>query len=207
MSATDSTRLHRGLAEQGKLHALAGRHSRALAYYREAMRLAVERGEPAIYPRHYLECSLESLEAMGSYGEVAECCERMIAEHGEGRRLSGGEEGEGGGEGGDWVRRDLAHLHQRLGVARLKGEARDDARESLARALALADAKALPLAATLLRWIDGGLHINEERIAAEQRRRGYYTVRADRVERGLALRLPELERGPNGNGRDAHGLV
>ena len=53
--------MHLGIAEAGKVHALAGRHPEALRHYREAIRLAVSSKAPEIFFRHYSQCVLESL--------------------------------------------------------------------------------------------------------------------------------------------------
>src|SRR5215212_2230092 len=76
-------RLHLGIAEQGKVHALKGDHGSALTHYREAIRMAVSSGAPEVFFRHYMECTLESLERMGSLREVLEYCDRAIAHYAE----------------------------------------------------------------------------------------------------------------------------
>jgi tetratricopeptide (TPR) repeat protein len=175
--------LHLGFAERGKLHALAGDHREALIHYRAAIRMAVEQGAPEVFFRHYMECSLESLELTGAYVEVLEYCDRALAhyaahppEH-------------------DVARRDLAHVHQRRGVCLFKLGEREAAREALGAALAVG-VGSLPLASALLNWLRSGWHCDAARIVAEQRRHTYFTVRADQVDPTRALDLPAALRPP-----------
>ena len=67
--------MHLGIAEAGKVHALAGRHSEALRHYREAIRLAVAAKAPEIFFRHYSQCVLESLEKSGGDADIIAYCE------------------------------------------------------------------------------------------------------------------------------------
>ncbi len=181
----DSRKLvyHLGFAERGKLHALAGDHREALIHYRAAMGLAVEQGAPEVFFRHYMECSLESLELSGSLREVLEYCERALA-HYDARPPEH-----------ELARRDLAHVHLRRGVCLLKLGEREAARTSLSAALACGGG-ALPLASALLQWLRAGWHVDPARVLAEQRRHDYFTVRADQVDPSRALELPAALRPP-----------
>lgn len=173
-------RLHLGIAEQGKLHALAGDQKRALAHYREAMRLAVESGASEVFFRHYLECTLESLERMECFAEVLEYCDRALRHYAENPPAN------------PLARLDLATVHQRRGAVLLKAGRPADARPALEAALELVrDApEALPLARTLLRWLAGGLHVDARRVFAEQQRCGYFAVRSGNVLPARAIPLP-----------------
>ncbi len=177
--------LHAGLAEQGKLHALAGEHRLALAYYRQAMRLSVEAGNPEIFFRHYLECAIESLEQIGAYDEVFAYCDKAIGLY------------EDNPPRDDLTRFDLAHIHQRKAAVLLKAGRREGVAEALNQALALARAagRPLPLAQRLLRWVDLGLHVEPARVEKEQRRTGYFSVRKDKVDAARAVRLPAEQLG------------
>jgi tetratricopeptide (TPR) repeat protein len=178
--SVDPGRLHAGVAEHGKVCALEGDHVSALMHYREAMSMGVRLDAPAIVVRHYLECALESLEHMGAYDEVLQYCERAI-EHYRQHPPEGG-----------LTQFDLASVHQRRGVALLKQGHRDEAARAFDVACTIAaDAGArLPLAEVLLRWIRAQLTISAERIAAEQERHHYYSVRNDTVVRSQAVPLP-----------------
>ncbi|MCB9529514.1 MAG: peptidylprolyl isomerase [Myxococcales bacterium] len=172
-------RIHLGVAEQGKLHALRGEHPLALQHYREAMNQAVRFGEPEVFYRHYLECALESLELMGALDEVVAWCDAALEHY----RAHPPQTAVGA--------RDLAHIHQRRGIALMKRGHRDPARAALAEAIELQDG-AMPLAATLLRWIDSRLHCDAARITAEQRRQGFFSVRADTVDARRAVPLSHV---------------
>ena len=180
-AAGQRLRMHLGVAEQGKLYALEGNHPRALFYYRWAMQMVVTAGDPEVFFRHYLECVIESLEHMGSLDEVVEYCEKAIDLHRQ------------NAEPDAVSLRDLAHLHQRLGVVRLKGGDRDGAREALRTAIGVlaGSGQRLTLAASLLRWLEMGLHLDPPRIAAELKQARYFSVREDTVDREGAVKLPE----------------
>lgn len=169
--------MHIGLTEQGKLHALAGDHRQALAHYREAMAMAVRAGEPEVFFRHNLECSLESLELMGAYDEVLAYCDRALALYREHLPAH------------DLAVRDLAHVHQRRAVVLLKRGERAAARPDLAEAVRLQPDR-MPLAAALLRWVSAGLHFDSARIVAEQHRHRTFCVRRDTVVPARAIPLP-----------------
>lgn len=179
MTAAAPRHMHVGLTEQGKLHALAGDHRAALAHYREAMAMAVRAGEPEVFFRHNLECALESLELMGAYDEVLAYCDKALALYRE-RPPSH-----------DVAVRDLAHVHQRRGVVLLKRGDREAARLALAEAARLQPG-GMPLAATLLRWIAGNLHLDAARILAEQHRHKFFSVRRDTVAPERAIPLPSV---------------
>jgi tetratricopeptide (TPR) repeat protein len=170
---------HLGIAEQGKLYALEGKHELALAYYRESIRLTVQAGEAEIVFRHYLECVLESLELMGSYREVLDYCDKAID-------LLTSQEAEA------QTGADLAHVYQRRGIVQLKSGHREAAIESLRKSLELGTAHryALPLAKTLLGWLERGLQVDARRVLAEQQRTHYFNVRPDTVDKERAVRLP-----------------
>lgn len=178
--------LHLGIAEQGKSHAVDGEHVLALTYYREAMRMAVHAEEPEIYFRHYLECTLESLELMSSYGEVLEYCDRAVAhydEHPPEHALA---------------RRDLASIYERRGAVLLKAGEAAAACDALRRAVDLVrrDGGTLPLAGKLLGWAARGLRVDTARVTSEQQRHGYFAVRPDTVDRDRAIALPDTMLSP-----------
>jgi tetratricopeptide (TPR) repeat protein len=177
MSDGHRPRLHVGLAEQGKVHALSGDHRAALAHYREAMAQAVRAGEPEVFFRHYMECALESLELMGALDEVLAWCDRAVEHY----RSSPPQH--------PVAARDLAHVHQRRGLVLLKLGRRDEARAALTESCQL-QPRSMPLAELIKRWIDTGLHCDAARVLAEQRRRGYFSVRPDTVDRSRAVPLP-----------------
>jgi tetratricopeptide (TPR) repeat protein len=169
--------MHLGIAEAGKMHALARRHAEALRHYREAMRLAVAAKAPEVFFRHYLQCTLESLEQMESYAEVIRFCAEAEAHY------------ERTGHPLALHRRDHAAILERLGLVRLKAGA-DGAEDALRRAVALAGPGALPLAEETLGWLARRLTPTPARIAEAQRRRRYFTVRPGQVDPARARPLP-----------------
>lgn len=171
--------LHLGIAEQGKLLALDGQHTLALAYYREAMRRAVDEKAPDVFFRHYMECALETLEHMGAFEDLLAYCDKAIAHYAEQPES-------------EIALFDLATIHQRRGLVLLKAGRAEEARQALDLALETARAtdRSLPLAATVSRWLAGQLAVSPERIFQEQKRREYFTVRADNVEPRRAVKLP-----------------
>ncbi|WP_235282204.1 tetratricopeptide repeat protein [Methyloterricola oryzae] len=184
MSTDDSPEVsmpasHIGVAEQGKCYALQGKHDWALAYYREAIRMTVQAGEHEIVFRHYLECVLESLELTGAYDEVLDYCDKALA------LLAGS-------ESTPHTEMELAHILQRQGVAHLKAGQREEASAALRRAVEKAKALgwSLPLAATLLGWVERGLQVDSRRIVAEQQRNRYFIVRPETVDAARAVKLP-----------------
>lgn len=173
-------RLHRGLAEQGKMHAVAGDHAMALLHYRHAMRLAVSNGAPEVFFRHYLECVIESLEQTEAFDEVLEYCHRarqLYAEHPPQNEIS---------------RRDLAHIFQRQGIVQFRCGEKQAACDSLRTAVEIVapDRQKLPLAQQLLAWIERGFHIDSTALARLQKQHRYYAVRQELIDPSIAVSLP-----------------
>lgn len=178
-------KFHLGIAEQGKLYALEGKHALALTCYREAIRIAVSAGAPEVFFRHYMECTLESLEHMGAFADVVEYCDRAIAHH---ASLSLSDDKQR-----DMARVDLVYIHQRRGVVLLKMGRVDEGRAALEQAAALARAGKLdvPLVKTVLDWLVRGFQVDARRIQMEQDTKRYFSVRKDTVDPKLAIQIPE----------------
>lgn len=170
--------LHLGYAEQGKLLALQGRHPDALRHYREAIRLAVANDAPPVFPRHYSQCVVESLERIGAWEEVLRYCDAALAHYA------------ATPPGTPLAKRDRASHHERRGVILLKAGRPDEARGAFEAALADPEAGELPLARTLLGWVRGRFHIDARRIEQEQVRHGWFVVRRDAVDPARAIPLP-----------------
>lgn len=174
-------KLHMGIAEQGKVYSLAGKHALALTYYRQAMHMAVRAQDPEVFFRHYLECIMESLEHMGAYPEVLEYCAKAIefyAEHPPPNPLA---------------LQDLAHVYERQGAVLLKQGEKDKAAQAFEQGVALlkGTGPTPPLIQTLLRWIKTGMHIDPHRVLAEQKRTRYFSVRSDTVDPKRTVKLPD----------------
>lgn len=177
----ENIQLHMGIAEQGKLYALAGNHTMALFYYRQAMYMTVKEKDPEVFYRHYLECVMESLEHTGAYAEVLAYCNRAIDFY------------TANPPANPFAFCDLAHIYQRKGIILMKSGQNQDALEPFKKALkAAAKAKqSLPLTTTLLRWLQTGLTVDERRIVSEQERHGYFSVRPGTVDKNIAVKLPD----------------
>ena len=182
MNDSKTNNLHFGIAEHGKICALQGDHVNALMHYREAINLSVKNQAPEVVFRHYLECSLESLEHMGAYSELIDYCNRAIDHyrcHPPQNLLA---------------YFDLASIHQRHGVVLLKqGKCAQATRElEIACEVAKSGDVRLTLAETLLRWLKARLAISADRIHAEQVRFGYFSVRKKTVNsmRAVSISTP-----------------
>lgn len=183
----DNTHIHTGLAEQGKLHAVAGEHSTALIYYREALRMVANSSAHEVYFRHYLECSLESLEILGAYNEVMAYCDKAIDFYQKFKTESA--------EKAKFIQVDVAHLHQRRGVILYKRGDKSGALEALqtAERLSRQNSIKLELTTSLLNWLRRGMHLDSARVLAEQNARHYFSVRRDTIRPHLAIRLTQAQ--------------
>lgn len=173
--------LHMSIAEQGKMYALAGNHKLALHYYRTAMNLSVQAKEPEVFFRHYLECSLESMELLELYIEVLHYCDKALKIYEENPPPHA------------FARKDRAYIHQRKGIVLLKLGHREEAQKHLQHALdqIKQEGEPMPLAEKLLRWVQTGMHLDPHRILAEQKRERYFSVRKDQVDPSKAVKLPD----------------
>ncbi len=178
--------LHLGIAEQGKLHALAGDHQEALRHYREAIRLAVGSGAPEVCFRHYTQCVLESLEHTGAWAEILAFCERVRAHYAANPPPH------------ELARLDLACAHEREGVVLLKRGDAAAATAALALALAQAGPGRLPLAEELHGWLRRGMQVDARRIEQQQRRHRYFIVEREAVRPERAIQLPKALGAPLG---------
>lgn len=171
--------LHVGIAEQGKLHALAGDHQEALRHYREAIRLAVASGSPEVCFRHYTQCVLESLERLAAWDEILAFCERVQAHYAANPPPH------------ELARLDLAGAHERRGVVLLKRGDAPAARAALALAVEHAGAGRMPLAEELLGWLRRGMQVDARRVQQQQERHGYFIVEREAVRSERAIPLPK----------------
>lgn len=173
-----SLHLHLGIAEQGKVCALASRHADALQHYQEALRMAVSSGAPEVFFRHYTQCVMESLELSGELDTVLRYCDDAEAHY---LALNSPL---------PLVARDRAENLQRRGCVLLRKSQLDEALQSLQQALDLASAKSLPLTAELLGWARRGLTIGERQLHESQRRHHYFIVRKGLVDPQRAIQMP-----------------
>lgn len=170
--------IHIGIAEAGKVEALAGRHTNALQHYREAMRLAVSISAPEVFFRHYTQCTLESLELSGDFDEVINFCKSADEHY---SKLSLGD---------PLHARDHAGFLERLGLVALKAGYEEKAKEALEQAKKLAGDGNMPLTEVVLSWLSRRLTPDIGRIVSIQKRYKYFTVRRDQVDKSRATPMP-----------------
>ena len=170
--------MHLGIAEAGKVHALAGRHAEALRHYREAIRLAVAAKAPEIFFRHYSQCVLESLEKSGGDADIIAYCEAAETHY---ASLDADT---------PLHRKDRGATLERLGLAFLRSGNTDAARASLASAISLAGKGVLPLAEQVAGWLARGLTVSPALLVQAQQKHKYFVVRPDAVDPARARQLP-----------------
>ena len=171
--------MHMGIAETGKMRAVAGDHIDAMRHYREALRLAQGSGAPEVFFRHYTQCVLESLEQTGAHAEVIDFCENALAHF---ERIE---------TPLALHHRDHAATLERYALNLLKSGRPKDARAALDKAMPLVKRGDLPIAHTILDWLRRGMTPDARRITDLQRKHGYWTVRADTLDPARAVPLPE----------------
>lgn len=170
-------RIHMGIAEAGKVEALAGNHKAALRHYREAIRLAVSIKAPEVFFRHYTQCTLESLELMQDYNEVITFC-KSADDHYSSLSLND-----------SLHARDHAGFMERLGIVLLKSENPQEAMQAFERAIMLARKNKMPLSETVINWLKRGYSPSSSHILNAQKQHKYFTVRVDQVDRSRAKPL------------------
>ncbi len=176
--AEQSVPYHFRVAETGKKYALNGDLERALGCYRLAMRLTINNKGPELFFRHYLECLVEGLELNGDFDEVLVFCDHLEQLH---DQLD---------NAGQLQRLDRATNHQRRGIVYLKSGQTSLAEVALQQAVSMAGNN-LPLAASLLRWLQSRLTISPERIAQEQSKHRYFSVRKETLRPDLAVSITD----------------
>ncbi len=176
-----SHKIHLEIAETGKLLALKGKHTEALRYYRDALRLAVSSKAPEVFFRHYTQCVLESLELTGAYDEIISFCTDADA-HYVSLNLSVGIH-----------KRDHGSLLERLGLVYLKSGNAEAGQTALQKAQDIAGKGALPITEEILGWLKRGFTVNVARILSSQRKHKYFVVRPGQVDRKRARPISEVQ--------------
>lgn len=184
MEAATELTFHVGLAEQGKIHHLAGRDTLALGYFREALKRAVNDGAAEIFFRYYMHLSLEVLEKQGHAEEVVEYCDRAISHYGEHSELD------------QYAAKDLVDTWQRKGICLMKIEKNGDALEAFNQAKKHAKTYGItaPLANAFLPWVSRSYTIRTEQLDRQLKDQKYFSIRPDTIDKSRAIRLEGLER-------------
>ncbi|MFO1368493.1 MAG: hypothetical protein U1F46_05805 [Marinagarivorans sp.] len=172
--------MHFAVAEYGKVMALQKNHTDALRHYREAIRMAVSIKAPEVFFRHYTQCVLESLELTGTYSDVIEFCENAD------RHYSALEVSRA------VHKKDWASVLERLAINLVKAGQIAAAKEAIHRALGCAEDIPMPLAQELNQWLQRGLHVDNNRLLALQKKHHYFVVRPEQVNASQARSLESL---------------
>lgn len=167
-----------GIAEQGKIYALRGRHDEALRHYREALRLSMSCTGGDLFFHHCTQCIMESLELTGAHELVADYCTRA-EDHFATIQTDD-----------SLINRQRGANFERLAISRLQTGDVDDAKELLANAIVIAGKGALPLSESLAEWLRRGLTVSEARLRSAQQHHRYFVVRKDLVNPAIAVELP-----------------
>ncbi len=168
-----------GVAEQGKLYALQGRHGEALRHYREALRLAISCQDSELFFHHCTQCIMESLELSGAHETVADYCIRA-EDHFATIDIDD-----------PLVNRQRGANLERLAVARLQMGDVEEAKDLLALAIETGGKGTLPLSEALLGWLRRGLSVGDARLRSAQHQHRYFVVRKDLVDPAIAVELPQ----------------
>lgn len=167
-----------GIAEQGKLLALNGKHEQALRHYREALRIGMSCSFNEIFFHHCTQCIMESLELSGAHELVADYCIRA-------------EDHYAGVETSDpLIRRQRGANLERLAASRLQTGNTDEAKALFSTAIETAGKGALPLSEEVSNWLRRGLNIGAQQLRSAQQRHKYFVVRKDLVDARIAVELP-----------------
>jgi tetratricopeptide (TPR) repeat protein len=183
-----------GLAEQGKIYALARNHADALRHYREALRMArgfagggvagqgIAGGD--VFFLYVTQCIMESLELSGALPELADYCAQLEAHF--------------AALPPHLIAKDPAIARIRMGnverhgLALLQMGEEAEAAAMLGRALALAAPADLPVAKRVKQWLDRRFQVDVKQLRKLQSAHGYFMVRADSLRADIAVRIPQL---------------
>lgn len=178
--ARNAHEMHFAVAEYGKVMALQKNHPEALRHYREAIRMAVSIKAPEVFFRHYTQCVLESLELTGAYGDVIEFCENADRHY---KQLNITRAVH---------KKDWASVLERFAINLVKAGQIQNGKEAIRRALECAAEVPMPLAQELNQWLLRGLHVDNTRLLALQKKHHYFVVRPEQVNTAQARSLESL---------------
>lgn len=174
--------LHYHIAEQGKLFAIQNNHKEALRHYKEALKMSQKVPQADIFFQHYSQCAMESLEKMRSYHEVINFCDKCI----------------------DFMEtkndlydqlffiKYLASLWERKGIQHLFLQEKELAIESFEETIAIIKPHKLPLTQEFYNWCKRGYTITDKQIESLLKKHQYYTVRKEKINAEIAIKLPEM---------------
>ncbi len=169
------------LAEQGKLHALAGDHSLAMVYYRAAMQQTTgDKTSDRILSRYFAECALESFEHMRDFESVLAYCDHATTHY------------ETHPPEGILAWKDLASIYQRQAIILIKCDRKTEAKANIEKAREISKKQGLkqPLLDSLENWLRSNFHIDDQRLEALLRQKNYYSITRATVNPSIAVTLP-----------------
>lgn len=173
--------MHIRIAEQGKVFCLEGNHTEALRYYRESMRLLGLQGEGNdVFFQHYSQCIMESLEKSGGHEEVINYCDKFLETLAQ-KDL----------ENDSMLQSIAGFILQRKAIQYIYLESNEEASMLLEEAISMQSGDDKALSTQLLGWLHRGYTITHRQLQDTLNRSSYYIVRADRVNKNIAITLPQ----------------
>lgn len=171
--------MHYRIVENGKILSLEGNHKEALRHYKEGIRMCTQENAPEIFFQHYTQCVMESLELSGAYDEVIGYCEKT-------RELLKDKL-----EVSDFIKKNYAVTLEREAIQYLHKGEKQLAVELFKEVQSVVGKGAQPLTDELLNWTLRGYAVSKKQIENVQRKRKYFTVRKDNINREIAMELPK----------------
>lgn len=170
---------HLGIAEKGKIYAVAGNHKEALRHYKEAIKMTQNQVNGEMFFQHYIQCAMESMELMGAYEEVINYCEKFLD------LLDTKEQTE-------IIVKYKADVLQRMAIQFLYKEDKEEAKalfQIVQKTIGIGKQK---LTDELLNWLLRGYNINPKQILEMQKKHQYFIVNKDNLKPEIAIELPEI---------------
>lgn len=170
---------HLGIAEKGKIYAVASNHKEALRHYKEAIKMTQNQVNGEMFFQHYIQCAMESMELMGAYEEVINYCEKFLD------LLDTKEQTE-------IIVKYKADVLQRMAIQFLYKEDKEEAKalfQIVQKTIGIGKQK---LTDELLNWLLRGYNINPKQILEMQKKYQYFIVNKDNLKPEIAIELPEI---------------
>lgn len=179
-SSKDNTySLHLGIAEKGKIYAVAGNYKEALRHYKEAIKMTQNQANGELFFQHYMQCTMEALELMKAYDDVINYCEKFL-------ELLTAQLPNA------VIVKYTAEVEQRMAIQYLlKGE-KEEAKTILQNAQKAIGVGKLKMVDDLLNWLNRGYAIAPKQISELQKKYKYFIVSKENLKPEIAIELPEI---------------
>lgn len=171
--------LHLGIAEKGKMYAVAANYKEALRHYKEAIKMTQNQANGELFFQHYMQCTMEALELMKAYDDVINYCEKFLD------LLAAQTQNE-------LIAKYIAEVEQRMAIQYLLKGDKDEAKPILQKAQKAIGVGKLKMVDELLNWIIRGYAIAPKQIAELQKKHKYFIVSKENLKPEIAIELPEL---------------